>query len=51
MEYTEKTYLWVVFNEVEQYLFGVFSSEEKAKETLKRRHDRTNFIIEETEVQ
>ena len=51
MEYSEKTYVFVVFNEVELYLFGVFATEEKAKEALKKRPDRDNFTIEETEVE
>ena len=51
MEHTEKTYVWVVFNEIELYLFGVFGTEEKAKEALKKRPDRDNFVIEETEVE
>lgn len=51
MEYTEKTYVWVVWNAFEEYVFGVFSSEEKAKEALKKRYDRANFEIEEMELQ
>ena len=51
MEHTEKTYVWVVFNEIELYLFGVFGTEAKAKEALKKRPDRDNFVIEETEVE
>ncbi len=51
MNFTEKIYVWVVINEVEQYIFGVFSTEEKAYAALQKRHDRSNFIVEGTEVQ
>lgn len=51
MEYTEKTYVWVVWNKYEEYVFGVFSTESKAKDALAKRPDRRNFEIEEMEIQ
>lgn len=51
MDFTEKTYVWVVWNTYEEYVFGVFSSYEKAEIALSKRRDRHNFEIEEMEVE
>lgn len=51
MNYSDKKYVYVVFNEVELYLFGVFETYEKAEEAINKRRDWNNFVIEETELQ